>query len=289
MHNLLYFDSKIDKHYASIGIVDPRVSYFAARACALGPVGPEPVTAMFYNFNPITVASSIPRVWEMAEPAAIVRARFEVADICLRPLLAESLDSPELREAVELARTAAENASNHLGARPLFAAHARQEWPDEPHVQLWWAQTLLREFRGDGHQATLLHSGLTGIEALIMYTATEKVDGEALRLTRGWTSASWRAAAEGLREKGLLEPSSGPGTFDVTPEGRALREWIENTTDLLALPAYSVLGTEGCERLADLGAKLNQTVVAADVIPWLKKMPAVTRRSRVRTGASRAR
>src|ERR1044072_3170207 len=79
MHNLLYFDSKIDKHYASIGIVDPRVSYFAARACALGPVGPEPVTAMFYNFNPITVASSIPRVWEMAEPAAIVRARFEVA------------------------------------------------------------------------------------------------------------------------------------------------------------------------------------------------------------------
>jgi hypothetical protein len=146
-------------------------------------------------------------------------------------------------------------------------------------VQLWWAQTLLREFRGDGHQSTLLQSGLTGLEALIMYVSTEQVDGEALRLTRGWASAPWRSAADGLRTKGLLTSAD---EFEPTEQGRALRQWIENTTDLLALPAYEVLGTEGCDRLAELSLVLNEPVVAADVIPWLKKKPVISRRSRIR-------
>ena len=55
------------------------------------------------------------------------------------------------------------------------------------------AQTLLREFRGDGHVATLLTAGVSGLEALVLFAATEKVDGEALRLTRGWASGPWRA------------------------------------------------------------------------------------------------
>ena len=35
--------------------------------------------------------------------------------------------------------------------RPLYAAHAELDWPDEPQLVLWHAVTLLREYRGDGH------------------------------------------------------------------------------------------------------------------------------------------
>jgi hypothetical protein len=279
MHNLLYFDPAAQQQYMDAGVPDPRVMYFGARACPLGPVGPDVVSALFYNFNPLTVSSALPRVWDMASPDAFIKARFAAADRCLRPLLGDRLDTPELHEALDLARTAAQAAATRPQGRALFAAHAAIDWPEPPHVQLWWAQTLLREFRGDGHQATLLRAGLTGAEALILYIATEKVDGESLRLTRGWPIATWRATADSLREQGLLTDDE---DFCTTERGSRLREWIENTTDLLAAPAYEALGTQGCDRLADLSTALSAPIVAADVIPWLKKRPQVSRRGRVR-------
>lgn len=282
MHNLLYFDPAAEAQYAEAGVIDPRLCYFAARACALGVTPAESVVAMFYNFNPVMITGSMPRIWEMTTPEAMIGARFQAADLCLRPLLADSLDSPELLEAVSLARAAAEEACLHSLGRPLFAAHAALDWPEQPHVQLWWAQTLLREFRGDGHQATLLSAGVSGLEALILYVATEKVDGEGLRLTRGWPSRAWRDGAESLRAQGLLTSSP---DLEVTPRGAALRQFLENQTDLLAERAYSVLGVDGASRLAALGTKLNEPVIAADVIPWLKKKPVASRRGRVRAVA----
>jgi hypothetical protein len=285
IHNLLYFDTTADPYFVNLGVTDRRLTYFAARASALGAVGPELVRAVFYNFSPTGVALAIPRVWESASPETFVELRFTVADACIRPLLGDMVDSPQLHEALDLAKTAALNASQHMQGRPLFAAHAAIEWPQQPHVQLWWAQTLLREFRGDGHQTTLLHAGLSGIEALIMFVATEKVDGDALRLTRGWHSAEWRAAIASLQERGLLTSSP---ILEATDEGQQVRAWIENTTDILALPAYSVLGEAGCLRLAELSTFLNEPIVAADVIPWLKKRRAVSRRSRLRAVNSKA-
>jgi hypothetical protein len=70
--------------------------------------------------------------------------------------------------------------------------------------------------------------------------------------------------------------------IEVTARGRALRQWVEDRTDLLAQPAYEVLGVEGSERLAELSRRLNEPVIKADVIPWLKKRVAVSRRSKVR-------
>ncbi len=279
LHNLLYFDPVAEAHWATVGITDRMQCYFAARASALGVVPADVVVATFYNFNPQTIRMNMPRIWERATPEQLIAARFEVADLAIRPLLGDAVHSPELAEAVRLARQAAESASEHLLARPLFAAHAALEWPDLPHVQLWWAQTLLREFRGDGHQATLMSAGVSGREALVLYVATEKVDGEALRLTRGWGSGPWKETILSLREQGLL--GEGP-EIEVTERGRALRTWIENRTDLLAEPAYAVLGVEGCERLAGLSTRLNEPVITADVIPWLKKRVTVSRRSRVR-------
>ena len=289
MHNVLYFAPDAQEHFVALGLRGRLMPYFAQRAACLGPVGAHLVAATFYTFNPATVASSIPAAWDLASPADVVAARVEAADRCLRRLLGDAVASPQVTEAAALARRAAEEACRYPQGRPLFAAHAVQDWPGEPHLQLWWAQTLLREFRGDGHVAALLSAGVSGLEALVLFTATEKVDGEALRLTRGWPADAWRGTVTSLRARGLLAlPASPPPTptsgeeLAVTPRGAELRRWLEARTDLAAWPAYAAIGEAGARRLAELAAEINRPVVAADLIPWLRRRQAPSRRMRSR-------
>jgi len=55
--------------------------------------------------------------------------------------------------------------------RALAAANADLPWPDEPHLVLWHAISLLREHRGDGHITALLAAGLDPCEALVSFAA----------------------------------------------------------------------------------------------------------------------
>ena len=91
---------------------------------------------------------------------------------------------PVLDEVLALARRAAEAACEHPQGRPLFAAHAALPWPDEPLLQLWHAQTLLREFRGDGHVACLLSEGVGPLDALVLHAATGEVPVDFLKASR---------------------------------------------------------------------------------------------------------
>jgi hypothetical protein len=150
--------------------------------------------------------------------------------------------------------------------RPLYAAYAELPWPDEPHLRLFHAQTLLREFRGDGHVAALLMAGVTGIEALILHVASGEADARFLRATRGWSRDHWAAATDGLRAKGLVElPAEGAGPA-LTGAGRELRAGIEATTDKMSEPAYVVLGEDGRVRLAELTRPLSRTIVKAGML-----------------------
>ncbi|MFD8777952.1 hypothetical protein [Streptomyces sp. NPDC059916] len=150
--------------------------YFASRAAALGPVAPDVVIAAFYNISPQAVRATLPAAWRTAPPEEFLAARLAGIDATLRRILgAGVLASEELRRAAELGRRAAESTPAYLHGRPLFAAHAALPWPDEPHLVLWHAQTLLREFRGDGHVTALLDAGLSGIEALVTHAAAGPV------------------------------------------------------------------------------------------------------------------
>ena len=82
-------------------------------------------------------------------------------------------------------------------------------WPDEPHLVLWHAQTLLREFRGDGHIAALTVEGLTGAEALVTHGAAGDVPSDTLRLTRQRTDGDWSGALASLRERGWVDADGG--------------------------------------------------------------------------------
>jgi hypothetical protein len=261
LHAMIYFVPESTERFAALGL-DPATGYFASRAAPLGPVGPAPVIATFYSFAPRLVARALPAAWAKTTPAAVLSARLEAADAALTRGLGAAVRGPEVAEAARLARRAAEAAALVPYGRPLYAAHAELPWPDEPHLILWHAQTMLREFRGDGHVATLLTAGLTGLDAMVLHIASGETDARFLYQTRGWSRVQWADTADRLRTRGLIEGDE-PA---LTDSGRELRADVEAATDRLATPAYGVLGEDGMIRLAELTRPLSRMLVKAGML-----------------------
>ncbi|MDX3524959.1 hypothetical protein P1P75_00415 [Streptomyces sp. ID05-39B] len=262
-HGAVYFSPEAAGLYADLG-VDARTGYFASRSAAFGAAPADLVIATFYNFNPQVVRRAIPAAWEAATPQRFAAARLTGIDTTLRRVLGAEVSSPALARAAELARIAAEVTLLHPQGRPLFAAHAALPWPSAPHLVLWHAQTLLREFRGDGHVAALLTAGLSGIEALVTHAATGDIDAGVLRNSRAWTPEQWEQAVRNLRERGWLD--EGP-QLALTEEGARRRAEIEHTTDRLSALPYDTLGPDACSELRVL-ARPFSLAVAKELLPW---------------------
>ena len=260
IHGMIYFAPEAEAAYRAIGLDGNPSSYFASRAAAMGPVAAESVIATFYNFNPALVRAAIPSAWTKADPATILDARRDAADAALIRILGDDVASrAEVAEAAELARTAAMAACGRPQGRALFAAYAALPWPDEPHLALWHSQTLLREFRGDGHIAALLLADLDAVEALVTHAAAGDVPAVALQSTRAWPDDAWQAGVERLRTRGLLQSDG----LAFTTAGAALRRQIEDQTDASAVVAYDAIGDDGCQRLRELTRPLSQAIVDA--------------------------
>ncbi|WP_017625323.1 SCO6745 family protein [Nocardiopsis chromatogenes] len=262
-HSGAYFAPEVQKNYEDLG-AHPRHSYFGGRAAPMGAVSAEAVIATFYNFCPRLVRQAVPAVWEAASPEAYLKARLDGMDAALRRVLGDRVDSAEMRRAAELARTAAEAAAERLDGRPLFAAYAALPWPEEPHLVLWHAQTLLREFRGDGHIALLVAQGTSGLEALVAHAAVGNLPVKFLTVSRAWPEEEWDAAVERLRDRGLVRKDE----LALTDEGAEQRAELEAATDRLSAAPYAALGEEGCRELARLGAPLAKEVGEA-LLPWM--------------------
>ena len=256
IHGLIYFAPEAVEAYEAIGITRDPGGYFASRSAAMGAVPAEVVIATFFNFFPDFVRRSLPWAWTVASPEQILEARFAAAGEALRNRLGEQGTSVEVEEAATLARRAAEAACERPEGRPLFAGHASLPWPDDPLLVLWHALTLLREFRGDGHIAAMTVEGVNGLEALIIHGATGDVPAATLRSSRSWPRDEWAAGEEGLRSRGWLDADGG-----LTEAGRTHRQWVEDRTDALALPAYEAIGEEACERLRALCRPFSKAIV----------------------------
>ena len=256
VHGMIYFAPEADTRYAKVGL-DRAGGYFASRAAALGAVGAEVVISTFYNFNPELVRARIPAAWEKITPEEMVRLRLEAADEALGKVLPD-----DLKEITELAKRAAERSKEMLSGRTLFAAHAGLPWPEETRLQLWHAQTLLREFRGDGHLAALLQEGVTGIEALVLHAAEGDIPAETLRRTRGWSEEKWAETTEDLQRRGLVTAEQA-----LSETGLLLRKRIEDNTDKMNEPAYDVLSQQEKQRYVELAAPLSKAVVDSGLVP----------------------
>ncbi|MFD4602455.1 hypothetical protein ACFWPQ_31040 [Streptomyces sp. NPDC058464] len=262
LHATHFFSPELAEELAALGVTHPRAVNFAVRAAALGAVGAGTVTATFYNYKHELVARHVPAVWETAAPKDVLAARVRAVDASMRRLLgADTVVSDGMAEAARLALRATEACSR--SGRPLYAAHADLPVPQEPHLAYWYASTLLREHRGDGHLAALLAAGLDGLEAVVTHTATGKgMTPKWVFATRGWSQDDWDAAVARLRERGLLDAEG-----ELTGAGVALRAEIEAETDRLDRAPYEHLGSAGVARLTELAAGFARAAVAAGAFP----------------------
>lgn len=266
-HGMIYFVPEAPAAYAQLG-VKARGGYFGSRSAAFGLVAPETVVATFFNFHPDLVRTSLEQAWAVTTPAAMRAARLAAVDAALRRVLGPRLNTPEITEAADLARTAAGGCV--VDGHPLYAAHAAQPWPEAPHLQLWWAQTLMREFRGDGHIAAMVTQDLSGLQALVIHAATGVISRAALQSSRGWSDDEWALGVRGLTERGWLDD-----TGALTATGRKARQWVENTTDTMTTRCWDRIGDGGAARLREIVAPLTESLLPE--FPgggaWLRQPP----------------
>jgi hypothetical protein len=260
LHALAYFADECLAAGEAVGLTGFWQTYFALRAAPLGAVGPEVVTAVFFNFAPAFVARRVPAVWEAVTPDVALDARLAGIDAAVRRVLGDEwLRSADAVEAAELAGVAA--AAVDLPGRPLAAANTGVPVPEEPHLALWQALTTLREHRGDGHNVALVQREIDGVAAHVLAAAAGRSTREWLQRARGWDDAAWDAAVEQVTGRGWLDGVS------LSAEGLAIVAAVEADTDRLALGPWQALGDAGCDRLAALLAPLRREVVAAGEWP----------------------
>jgi len=261
-HAVVYFAFEKRDIYARAGLKGGWMGYFASRAAALGPVGAEVVTAIFYNFHPAMVGRAIPDAWRFSTVEDVLAARVEIVDRALRRLLGDAIESDELAEAAELGLAAARSVD--YAGRPLFAAHAGLEKLDSPHLALWHAATLMREHRGDGHVSALVMEQIDGCEANVLMAAAGFFSADAQKTFRGWNDEEWRAAEARLRERGWLNDRG------LTPEGLAGRARIEALTDELAVPVLDAFASGDLERFSTIMFGLRERLI--EQIPFPNPM-----------------
>lgn len=260
LHAVTYFAPETRAATDALGLKGGWMSYFGCRAAPLGPVGPAVVTAAFYNFHPAMVARAIPDAWTYSAPQDLLGARLEAVDRAYRRLFGDDLDAPAWREAAGLVAEAADGCD--VAGRPLAAANAALDLPDRPHLRTWQCATILREHRGDGHVAALVHAGVGPAEALVLQGASGRSPRDGLQAHRGWSVDEWAAAEARAIDDGWLTADG-----RLTPEGAARRERVEADTDRLARRPVEHLGLERTAELVAVLRPLAQRVMEQGEVP----------------------
>ncbi|WP_232384544.1 SCO6745 family protein [Actinomadura violacea] len=278
VHAVLYYAPEASEEAAALGYaVDERwPSYFPYRAAPLGEVDAQTVSDLFYSFNPAMVERYMEPAWRTASPGRVLAARRIAMDRVLRRILGDRIGSPELEQAARTARRVAEAAD--MAGRPMAAANAALPWPDEPHLVLWQAATILREHRGDGHIAALHAHDIGPIESLVSHAAVGAAPVDVFA-SRQWTVEQWAAARDRLTARGLVhakEEAAGgvrdgesgrAGEVRATEEGVRVRAAIEKQTDELAAGPWDLLASVEVKELADLLMPIVLDIVGTGLLP----------------------
>jgi hypothetical protein len=260
IHDPVYFSRQARDGAAALGLRGFWMGYFAFRMAPLGAVQPAVATALCFGFHPSRVYRALPDAWSYAPPAAAIAAREAAMDAALRAVLGPAVDSAELAEAAELAWTAAQLADT--AGRPLAAANQALPRPRLAHVALWQASTVLREHRGDGHNAVLVSRSLGPVPAHLIKLAAGESDPDLLRVGRGFGEADWAAGRAVLHEQGLLDDDG-----RLTAAGIAEHHLVEQLTDVASEQPWQALGEPATLRLLELLTPLAGTIVASGMLP----------------------
>ncbi len=247
------FSEVPNEAFLALGMRNYWDGYFAGRAAPLGQAPAAVVHAVFYNFADGEVARHIPWVWGKTTPREAIAVRERGSATALRQVIGELADSAGLARAADLATRAAVSAPAE--GRALYAGLRALDVPEEPVARLWHAATLLREHRGDGHNAALVAHGIGGTEAHVLLALSLGMRAEEFGRVHHLPKEQLAAVVDGLRARGLVDAAGG-----FTGTGRQTRERIEDLTDELAAPPYDVLSPD---ELDELIAVLDPIAAAA--------------------------
>lgn len=250
------FSEVPNEAFLAVGMRNYWDGYFAGRAAPLGQAPAEVVHAVFYNFADGEVARHIPWVWGKITPAEAIAVRERGSATALRQVIGALADSPDLVRAAGLATRAAVSAPTE--GRALYAGLRALSVPEEPVARLWHAATLLREHRGDGHNAALVAHGIGGTEAHVLLALSLGMRPEEFGRIHHLPKARLTAVLTGLRARGLVT-----ATDEFTPAGQDTKNQIETLTDHLAAPPYDALTTD---ELDDLITALEPIATAAQAV-----------------------
>jgi hypothetical protein len=220
--------------------------------------------ALFFGHSPAFHQSAGAGVWDNVTPGQVLAATHNGLDRSLGPVYEELGEAA--RELTALLRKAAERASTRPEGRALFAANASLPWPEKGHHQLWHAHVLLREWRGDGHNAILIAEGIDAPEALLIHAAWAGMPLRGITASRQWTDEQCAPVIAGLQTKGWLTDEIEPR---ISSEGRRRRDAIEDATDDADAFAYDSLSDVELERLVELAAMVGAEVSAKVVQPGM--------------------
>jgi hypothetical protein len=126
----------------------------------------------------------------------------------------------------------------------LYAGLRALAVPAEPVARLWHAATLLREHRGDGHNAALVAHSIGGTEAHVLLALSLGMRPEEFGRIHHLPRVQLAAVVDGLRGRGLVDAAGG-----FTDAGWETRQRIDALTDELAAPAYDVLSADELDAL----------------------------------------
>jgi hypothetical protein len=207
-------------------------AYFTSRGSLLGQVRPGVVAAAFGVFKPEIVSAGVTLGWSLTDASTIFEARRAGAVAQLERVVGPA--GKEVARAAELLERAVAPLS--VAGRPLFAG-LRSWWddPTEPWTRLFHLGDMLRECRGDAHVAAWSSAALDGLEIGLLNDIYMGLPLRSYVRTRGWSEEDLAGGVDRLRDLGWLEGD------DFTEEGRAVREDIEDATDLQMMPALDAL------------------------------------------------
>ncbi len=236
----IFWDPGAVARYEALGLPGP-LGYIAARCAPLAPAGPDAVIGAFGSISPLGIrmafelvaqTTSFDDVWH-ARDEAVLEGLAEHAPAIQEPL---ARLGPLLWPVVEQLPTV---------GRVFYAAHLRVPRPTDPVLSGWHAVNCLREWRGDTHWALVAAAGLTGVEASILHNAWLGYERDWLATSRGTDPADLAAGWRSLEARGLVAGG------EVTPEGVALRQRIEDDTDRLTTLPWQLLGPDEATRFPE--------------------------------------
>jgi hypothetical protein len=240
----VYFAPEAQQRYEALGL-NYVEGYFGSRSACLGTVPWRVVSGVFAAFKPSVVERAMAGVHAKTDPQALLEARLAGA----RDQIVRMAGAPtdDFLVAADLLLEVTDGLDG--SGRALYSALAGLPVPgrDDPAGRLWRAADLVREHRGDGHIAAWLPH-FDSAEVTVLTEPWWGIEPGSYAWTRGWDADDIASARARLVDRGLLDEAAG-----ITEAGRALREQVEDTTDLAAREVIVRLG----DRIGELFTMLD--------------------------------